>query len=51
MPWGVYLRRYWTLYLLLILPLAFFLVFRYTPMSYILLASPVAGSVGTGQRI
>ena len=38
MPWSVYLSRYWTLYLLLILPLAFFLVFRYTPMSYILLA-------------
>ena len=38
MPWKVYMRRYWTLYLLLILPLAFFLVFRYTPMSYILLA-------------
>ena len=32
------MRRYGTLYLLLILPIAFFLLFRYTPMSYILLA-------------
>ena len=38
MSWGVYMRRYGTLYLLLILPVAFFLIFRYTPMSYILLA-------------
>ena len=38
MPWGIYLRRYGTLYLLLILPIAFFVLFRYTPMSYILLA-------------
>lgn len=38
MSWGTYMRRYGTLYLLLILPLAFFVIFRYTPMSYILLA-------------
>lgn len=38
MPWNVYMRRYGTLYLLLILPIAFFVLFRYTPMSYILLA-------------
>ena len=38
MRWGTYMRRYGTLYLLLILPIAFFLLFRYTPMSYILLA-------------
>ena len=31
-----YLKRYWTLYLLLILPVAFFILFRYTPMAYIL---------------
>lgn len=33
-----YMRRYGSLYLLLILPIIFFLVFRYTPMAYILLA-------------
>lgn len=38
MRWGTYLRRYGTLYLLLLLPLTFFIVFRYVPMSYILLA-------------
>jgi len=38
MSWGTYLRRYGTLYLLLIIPIAFFIIFRYTPMSYILLA-------------
>ena len=38
MPWKLYMRRYGTLYLLLIVPIAFFLLFRYTPMSYILLA-------------
>ena len=36
--WKTYLRRYWTLYLLLVLPLAFFLIFRYAPMAYILSA-------------
>ena len=36
--WKTYLKRYWTLYLLLVLPIAFFIVFRYTPMAYILLA-------------
>ena len=38
MSWGNYMKRYGTLYLLLIVPIAFFLIFRYTPMSYILLA-------------
>lgn len=38
MSWKTYMRRYGTLYLLLILPIAFFVIFRYTPMSYILLA-------------
>ena len=33
---GRYLKRYWTLYLLLFLPIVFFLVFRYVPMVYIL---------------
>ena len=36
--WKTYLKRYWTLYLLLLLPVAFFLIFRYAPMTYILLA-------------
>lgn len=33
-----YLKRYWTLYLLLLLPAIFFIVFRYTPMVNILVA-------------
>jgi putative aldouronate transport system permease protein len=33
-----YLRKYWTLYLMLILPLAFFVIFRYIPMMYIQIA-------------
>lgn len=33
-----YLKKHWTLYLLLILPIAFFVVFRYIPMTYILIA-------------
>ena len=33
-----YLKRYWTLYLLLLLPITFFLIFRYYPMAYTLLA-------------
>ncbi len=33
---GRYLKRYWTLYLLLLLPVAFFIIFRYVPMAYIL---------------
>ena len=36
--WKTYLSRYWTLYLLLLLPIAFFILFRYTPMTYILQA-------------
>ena len=36
--WRTYLKRYWTLYLLLLIPIAFFIIFRYTPMTYILLA-------------
>ncbi|MBQ8093265.1 MAG: sugar ABC transporter permease [Clostridia bacterium] len=38
MSFGTYMRRYGTLYLLLILPLIFFAVFRYAPMAYILSA-------------
>ncbi len=33
-----YIKRYWTLYLLLLVPIAFFAIFRYYPMSYISLA-------------
>lgn len=33
-----YFRRYWTLYLLLALPVLFFVIFRYVPMSYIQIA-------------
>jgi putative aldouronate transport system permease protein len=33
-----YLGRYWTLYLLLLLPIAFFVIFRYVPMAYIQIA-------------
>lgn len=34
--WGRYLKRYGTLYLMLLAPVAFFLIFRYIPMAYIL---------------
>ena len=33
-----YLKRYWTLYLMLLLPLMFFVIFRYMPMTYIQIA-------------
>lgn len=33
-----YMRRYWTLYLLLLLPLAYFFIFKYIPMAYIQIA-------------
>jgi len=33
-----YLRQYWTLYLMLIPPIAFFAIFRYIPMTYIQIA-------------
>jgi len=36
LSWKNYLRRYGTLYLLLLLPMVFFIVFRYMPMAYIL---------------
>ena len=32
-----YMRRYGTLYLLLLLPIVYFLIFRYAPMAYILM--------------
>ena len=33
-----YLRSYWTLYLMLLLPIAYFVIFRYIPMTYIQIA-------------
>ncbi len=33
-----YCKRYWTLYLLLLLPVTFFVIFRYVPMTYIQIA-------------
>lgn len=33
-----YFKRYWTLYLMLLLPVAFFLIFRYAPIANILVA-------------
>ena len=35
---NTYIKRYWTLYALLILPIAFFVLFRYIPMPYVLQA-------------
>ncbi len=33
-----YMQRYWTVYLLLVLPMAFFVIFRYIPMTYVQMA-------------
>ncbi len=33
-----YIKRYWQLYLLLILPLVYLLIFKYLPMKYVLIA-------------
>lgn len=35
---GVYLKRYWQLYALLAVPLVYLLIFRYSPMRYIVIA-------------
>ncbi len=35
---GSYFKRYWSLYLLLLLPLAYFILFKYVPMAYIQIA-------------
>lgn len=37
-PFGVYMKRYWQLYALLFLPLAYLLIFKYIPMVYIQIA-------------
>lgn len=36
--WGVYLSRYWQLYLLLFLPVLYLIVFKYAPMVYVQIA-------------
>ena len=36
--WKRSLRRHWQLYLLVILPLAYFFIFKYVPMSYLVIA-------------
>jgi putative aldouronate transport system permease protein len=33
-----YIKRYWILYLMLFLPITFFIIFRYIPMGYVLIA-------------
>lgn len=33
-----YIKRYWTLYLLLLLPMTYFIIFKYIPMTYIQIA-------------
>ena len=35
---GSYLKRYWQLYLLLLIPMAYFIIFKYVPMQYIQIA-------------
>jgi len=35
---SVYIKRYWQLYVLLALPLVYFVVFKYSPMYYVLIA-------------
>jgi len=36
--WKIYLKRYWQLYALLLLPMAYLLLFRYVPMRYVIIA-------------
>lgn len=33
-----YFKRYWTLYLLLLLPITYFIIFKYIPITYIQIA-------------
>ena len=35
---AIYFRRYWQLYALLLLPIAYFVVFKYVPMAYVTIA-------------
>lgn len=49
--WGAHLRRYWALYVMMILPVAYFLIFKYLPMFGNVLAfrryRPGMGAFGT----
>ena len=36
--WGQSIRKYWQLYLLLVLPLLYLLIFKYIPMRFIIIA-------------
>ncbi len=38
MSWKASFKRYWQLYLLLLLPIVYFIIFRYGPMEYIITA-------------
>ena len=38
MRWDVYLKRYWQLYVMLLLPLVYLFIFKYLPMRYIVVA-------------
>ncbi|MCR5251764.1 MAG: ABC transporter permease subunit [Lachnospiraceae bacterium] len=35
---GIYLKRYWQLYVLLLIPLVYLFIFKYSPMYYVLIA-------------
>ena len=35
---GIYFKRYWQLYAMLLLPIIYFIVFKYSPMYYVLIA-------------
>ena len=37
-PASVYIKRYWQLYILLLIPMVYFAVFKYSPMYYVLIA-------------
>ena len=36
--WKAYFKRYWQLYLLLLLPMVYLVIFKYIPMKYVLIA-------------
>ena len=38
LSWKSSLKKYWQLYLLLFIPIVYFIVFRYGPMEYIITA-------------
>ena len=38
MSWKSSIKRYWQLYLLLLIPIVYFVIFRYGPMEYIITA-------------